>query len=140
MFISSQLFSSKPTEVFGDKSFGCFIYVDTDETIKVDDKPNMLLIGYLRRLRQLHPEYTIVLWSRAGQDHAMEVATEFDLRDVFDHVLAKPTWLFDDAGVAWDKHIKVLPPDGEMLLHDDVSSIDEYIGEHSRFNKPPLFD
>lgn len=140
MFSSNQLFSQKPTEVFGDKSFGHFIYVDTDETIQIGGKPNRLLIGYLRRLRQLHPEYTIVLWSRAGQDHAMEVATEFDLLDVFDHVLAKPTWLFDDEGLDWDKHIKVLPSDGEMLMHDDVSSIDEYIGKHSRFNKPPLLD
>lgn len=140
MFSSNQWFSSKPSEVFSGKSFGRFIYVDTDETVKIGNKPNMLLIGYLRRLRQLHPEYTIVLWSAAGQKHAMDVATEFDILDVFDYVLSKPTWLFDDLEDEWDKNIKVFPPNDEMLLHDEVSSINDYIGEHRRFNKPPLLD
>lgn len=137
MFSSNMLFTSQASGVFEKRDPGHFIYVDTDETIRVGGKPNNLLIGYLRRLRQLHPDYTIVLWSRAGQEHAKEVATELDLLDIFDYILAKPTWLFDDAGKRWGRNIEIIAPDGEIM--DKISSINEYIGDHSNNKKPTLF-
>jgi hypothetical protein len=60
--------------------------------------------------------YELVLWSARGKERAEMAAAMTDKTDLFEAILAKPSYIIDDKGWTWVKFVRCLPagPSGGM--------------------------
>jgi predicted HAD superfamily phosphohydrolase YqeG len=83
------------------------IYIDVDNTLIIDGKPNEPLINWLRDYKE---EYVFVLWSLAGQEHAKDIADQFDITNLFRYILSKPKRIIDDRCWEWTRETSCYRP------------------------------
>lgn len=82
------------------------IAVDVDGTLHTRGKPDVKLIEWLRVQRD--EGFKLILWSSAGEQHAREVATAFNVTELFDVIIGKPCLFIDDQGLEWLQYTRVI--------------------------------
>lgn len=81
------------------------IAIDVDHTLLIKGNPNEVLIQWLKDNKE---QYSYILWSMAGKEHALEVAQAFGIVELFDVIVSKPGYIIDDEGWSWVKRTKCL--------------------------------
>ncbi len=83
------------------------IAVDVDGTLLSHGCCNLALVAMLRNAKE--DGFSLTLWSMGGEAYARSVAEALGLADLFDHIISKPGFVFDDAGWSWVRYTQILP-------------------------------
>lgn len=75
------------------------IFVDVDGTLEIHGELNQPLIEWLKEKKE--DGFSLVLWSMAGEKHAVIIADEYKVTHLFDHIISKPGYIIDDKGWQW---------------------------------------
>jgi len=89
------------------------IAVDVDGTLLINGAANEILIDYLTEKKA--EGYDIFLWSARGKSHAQDVATRFNLTNLFSAIISKPDIMIDDRGWSWTRYVNVLSSNSMLV-------------------------
>jgi len=97
----------------------CSIAVDVDGTLLLWEgedpgipgngtpQPNAVLIETLRGWKRSDPARELTVWSGMGRVHAAKAVAFLGIEDIADHIMAKPSVMFDDAPGWFDSQTMV---------------------------------
>ena len=80
--------------------------VDVDGTLHNNGVASQQVIDWCER--RVADGFSLMLWSARGEAHARQAAELFGVAHLFDHIVAKPSYLVDDLGWSWIKYTQVV--------------------------------
>ena len=93
------------------------IAIDVDGTLQHNGNPNNKLIEWCRDRKS--ENYNLILWSARGEAHARKYAELFNVTEIFDTIISKPSYVVDDQGWGWIKYTKVIRTFDEQFKEDN---------------------
>jgi len=82
------------------------IYVDVDGTLRKGDGVDPAVAAWCKEKHAAG--FELVLWSSAGEAHALKWAEAAGIRPMFSHVLSKPGVILDDKCWQWTIYTRAL--------------------------------
>ncbi len=82
------------------------IAVDVDGTLLINGRINKRLAEWCKTKKA--EGFYLILWSSAGQQHAIEAAEKAGLIEVFDTIISKPGYIVDNVGWSWTRYTQVV--------------------------------
>lgn len=82
------------------------IAVDVDGTLLRGERLNETLVAWLAERKA--EGFTLILWSAAGKQHAVEVARQFAVEHLFETIISKPGYVVDDEGWTWTRFTRCI--------------------------------
>ena len=93
------------------------IAVDVDGTLLINGTANQPLIDWC--IKQRDAGLSLMLWSSRGEAHARNVATAFDVADLFSVICSKPGYVVDDQGWNWIRYTRIIRDYDGLMAHSE---------------------